>query len=91
MKNEYIEYLSTLNLSGLSFRVLMLLITKPYTQSSISILLDKDRQIINKAFNKLKYYGLIEIVRKEGRNEFYRAVTDVKKLKTNIAGQIKLL
>lgn len=91
MKNEYIKYLATLDLSGLGFRVLMLLITQSYTQSSISILLNKDRQIINKIFKNLKYYGLIEIVKKEGKNEFYKAVTDVKKLKTNIPGQIKLI
>lgn len=89
MKKEYIRHLATLNLSGLSFRVLMLLITENYTQSSIATLLDKDRQIINKVFNKLKDYGLIEIVKKEGKNEFYKAVMDVKRLKTNIPGQVK--
>lgn len=90
MKSEYLRHLATLNLSGLCFRVLMLLLAQNYTQSAISSLLNIDRQTINKTFNKLKEYGLIEVARKEGRNEFYKAVTDPKKLKTNIPGQIKL-
>lgn len=89
MKAEYIKYLSTVNLSGLCFRVLMLLILQSYTQSSIAILLHTDRQAINKTFNKLKEYGLIELVRKEGKNEFYKAVTDTKKLNVIIPGQTK--
>ncbi|WP_368240458.1 transcriptional regulator [Clostridium paraputrificum] len=91
MKEVYIKHLSTLELSGLCFRVLLLLNIQSYTQSSIAILLHADRQAINKVFNKLKSNGLIELVKVEGKNKFYKAVVDVKRLTINIPGQTKFL
>lgn len=91
MKAEYIKYLSTLELSGVAFRTLMLLNLESNTQAQIAIQLDAHRQNINKVFNKLKDLGLIELVKRQGKNEFYRAVTDVKKLNINIPGQLKMI
>jgi DNA-binding transcriptional ArsR family regulator len=90
MNKEYTKLLSTVNISSLCFRTLLLLTLQDYTQSAISVLLNCDRQAINKAFITLKKHGLIELKRKEGKNEFYRAITDVKKLHLNIPGQTKL-
>ncbi|MEG0297605.1 MAG: winged helix-turn-helix domain-containing protein [Clostridium sp.] len=90
MKDGYIKHLTTMDLSGLCFRIIFLLNLGSYNQSSISILLNTDRQTINKAFKKLEELGLIEHSRTEGKNKFYIAVTDTKKLKTNIPGQEKL-
>lgn len=90
IKDAYIKHLSTVNMSGLCFRILMLLNIQCYTQSAVAILLNTDRQAINKAFTKMEGNGLIELTSIEGKNKFYSAVTDPKKLKTNIPGQTKL-
>lgn len=90
MKDAYIRHLATMDLSGLCFRILLLLNLSSYTQSSVAALLHSDRQTINKAFKKLEELCLIENNRTEGKNKFYIAITDIKRLKTNIPGQEKL-
>ncbi|SDO75859.1 MarR family transcriptional regulator [Clostridium gasigenes] len=91
MKEEYIKHLTTIDISGLCFRVLMLLVIGNYTQSAIANLLNKDRQVINKKINELEKSGLIELVKIQGTNKFYRAIVDIKRLKVNIPGQIKMM
>ena len=91
MKVEYIEYLTSLEISGQAFRILLALNTKEYTQSQIQEKLNiSDKAQVNKLFKDLSYRGLIEITKVEGRNKFYRAITNVKRLKINIAGQQRM-
>lgn len=91
MRVEYIEYLTNLEISGQAFRVLLALNIKEYTQSQIREKLNiQDKAQVNKLFKELIYKGLIEETKVEGRNKFYRAITDVKSLKVNIPGQQKM-
>lgn len=91
MRVEYIEYLTNLEISGQAFRVLLALNIKEYTQSQIKEKLNiQDKAQVNKLFKDLIYKGLIEVTKVEGRNKFYRAITDVKSLKVNIPGQQKM-
>lgn len=91
MKVEYIEYLSGLEISGQAFRILLALNIKEYTQSQIREKLNiQDKAQVNKLFKDLSYRGLIEITKIEGRNKFYRAITNTKRLKVNIAGQQRM-
>lgn len=88
MKVEYIEYLTTLGISGQSFRILLALNIKEYTQSQIQEKLNiQDKAQVNKLFKDLKHKGLIEVTKIEGRNKFYRAITNIKRLRVNVSGQ----
>ncbi|MCI9110289.1 transcriptional regulator [uncultured Clostridium sp.] len=91
MRVEYIEYLTNLEISSQAFRVLLALNIKEYTQSQVRKKLNiQDKAQVNKLFKDLIYKGLIEVTKVEGRNKFYRAITDVKSLKVNIPGQQKM-
>lgn len=91
MKVEYIDYLTTLDISGQAFKVLLALNIKEHTQSQIQEKFNiQDKAQVNKLFKYLSYRGLIEISRVEGRNKFYRAITNIKRLKVNIPGQQKM-
>lgn len=91
MKVEYIEYLISLDISGQAFRILLALNIKEYTQSQIQEKLSiQDKAQVNKLFKDLSNRGLIEISKVEGRNKFYRAVTNIKRLKINIPGQQRM-
>ena len=88
MKTEYIDYLTTLDISGQSFRILLALNIKEHTQTQIQEKLNiQDKAQVNKLFKDLSNRGLIEISKVEGRNKFYKAVKDVKRLRINIPGQ----
>ena len=91
MKVEYIDYLTTLDISGQAFRILLALNIKNQTQSQIqSELSIQDKAQVNKLFKDLSNRGLIEISKVEGRNKFYKAVKDVKRLRINIPGQQRM-
>lgn len=91
MKVEYIEYLTGIDISGQAFRILLALNTREYTQFQIQEKLSiQDKAQVNKIFKELSKRGLIEISKVEGRNKFYRAITNVKRLKVNIAGQQRM-
>lgn len=91
MKVEYIDYLTTLDISGQAFKVLLALNIKEHTQSQIQEKFNiQDKAQVNKLFKYLSYRGLIEISRVEGRNKFYRAITNIKRLKVNLPGQQKM-
>lgn len=91
MKVEYIDYLTTLDISGQAFKVLLALNIKEHTQSQIQEKFNiQDKAQVNKLFKYLSYRGLIEISRVEGRNKFYRAITNIKRLKVNIPGQQRM-
>lgn len=91
MREAYIKHLAAQDISGMCFRVLLLLNTCSYTQSYIAFLLNTDRQAINKVFLRLEHLGLIEVASVQGKNKFYRAVTDLKRLRLNEPGQMKLI
>ena len=75
MKTEYIDYLTTLDISGQSFRILLALNIKEHTQTQIQEKLNiQDKAQVNKLFKDLSNRGLIEISKVEGRNKFYKAV-----------------
>lgn len=91
MEVEYIEYLIFLEISGQAFRILLALNTREYTQSQIQEKLSiQDKAQVNKLFKDLSNRGLIEISKVEGRNKFYRAITNIKRLKINIPGQQRM-
>ena len=91
MKVEYIDYLTTLDISGQAFKVLLALNIKEHTQSQIQEKFNiQDKAQVNKLFKYLSYRGLIEISRVEGRNKFYRAITNIKRLKVNLPGQQRM-
>ena len=73
MKTEYIDYLTTLDISGQSFRILLALNIKEHTQTQIQEKLNiQDKAQVNKLFKDLSNRGLIEISKVEGRNKFYK-------------------
>ena len=91
MKTEYIDYLTTLDISGQSFRILLALNIKEHTQTQIQEKLNiQDKAQVNKLFKDLSNRGLIEISKVEGRNKFCKAVKDVKRLRINIPGQQRM-
>lgn len=45
---------------------------------------------MNKITGDLERLGYIEVDRVEGRNKFYKIITDIEKLQTAMKGQIKL-
>ena len=91
MKTEYINYLTTLDISGQAFRTLLALNIKDYTQSQIQEELNiQDKAQANKLFKDLSRRGLIELSKVEGRNKFYKAITEVKRLRANIPGQQRM-
>lgn len=91
MKTEYIDYLTTLDISGQSFRILLALNIKEHTQTQIQEKLNiQDKAQVNKLFKDLSNRGLIEISKVEGRNKFYKSVKDVKRLRINIPGQQRM-
>lgn len=66
MKVEYIDYLTTLDISGQAFKVLLALNIKEHTQSQIQEKFNiQDKAQVNKLFKYLSYRGLIEISRVE--------------------------
>ena len=91
MKEQYIRYLTTLDISGQAFKILLALNIQENTQSKIQEELNiKDKAQVNKIFKELSYRGLIEASKVEGRNKFYKAITDIKRLRINIPGQQRM-
>ncbi|MFR1315137.1 MAG: helix-turn-helix domain-containing protein [Clostridium perfringens] len=92
MENKYLEHIAvTEGLKTYHYKVLMLLITNRFTQSKVSNILEVKKQNINKIFKELLDMGLIENSETIGRNKYFKAVTDIKKINSNIPGQIKFI
>lgn len=87
---DYLIYLATQNLTAYDYKILLLLLEKPYNQASIAEILNTKRQNIYKCFKGLEAKKLIEVDREEGRNKYYRAVTDLIQLQTMLPGQMKV-
>ena len=55
MKTEYIDYLTTLDISGQSFRILLALNIKEHTQTQIQEKLNiQDKAQLNKLFKNIR-------------------------------------
>lgn len=79
MKTEYIDYIVSVgNLTALQYRTLLLLNAKEHTQKELAKILGTHKANINKAVYVLQEMKLIEIVRKEGMNMFFKAVEEDK-------------
>ncbi|MGG5460819.1 winged helix-turn-helix domain-containing protein [Clostridium sp. B9] len=91
MDKKYFEHIANIKeLGKYHYKVLLLLISEDYTQSDIKNLLGLKKQNVNRVFRELEKLGLIEIKEIKGSNKYYRLV-DVKRLKLNIIGQMKII
>lgn len=88
---DYLFYIATLDLNAYDYKVLLLLMEKPCNQAALADTLRTKRQSIHKCVKELEVKNLIEVDRQEGRNKYYRIVTDLERLKLTVPGQIKLL
>lgn len=78
LTTEYLELLATSNFAtSYHYRVLMLLLTKSYTQSQLAERLGLKRQNVHRCVKELEEHGYILIDRVEGRNKFIKANTSV--------------
>lgn len=85
------NYIALLDLnSPYYYKILMLLHTKAYNQAELGRILEMPYQNIYKYIKTLEKENLIVIDRVEGRNKFYRAVTDINKIKAELPGQTKI-
>lgn len=89
MDKRYLEYLAKSDLSTYHYKILLLLNIKPYSQAQLADELEILRQNAHRIIKELEARNLIEVDRIEGRNKFYRAVTNMKALPELIPGQIK--
>lgn len=81
MNKKLIEYVALEpSLKGSHYKILLLLSIRPCNQSFISSSLGIKKQNINKCFKELLDFGLIEVDRIEGRNKFYKVISDVSKI-----------
>ena len=87
---EYLIYIATLELNAYDYKVLLLLLEKTYNQAMLADTLRTKRQSIHKCVKELEAKTLIEVDRMEGRNKFYKVVTDLEKLNLMIPGQTKI-
>lgn len=81
MDEKYIKYITSLKLSSVQcYRILLTLTVEKYTQAQLCTLLDIRNQHIARYVKELEFLKLIEVDRIEGRNKFYKAVTDLEKI-----------
>lgn len=87
---EYLGHIALMDLKAVEYKTLLLILDKPQTQMMICTKLGICKQNINKAFKTLEQYGLIEIDKVEGRNKFYKSITDLDKLDRVMPGQMEM-
>lgn len=89
MKIEELLYLyTTVELTAMQYKVLLLLHSGEKTQSEIARELFSRRQNINKACKSLEGFGLITRSKTIGRNVYFKAV---KKPDLQVKGQVRLV
>lgn len=91
LTTEYLELLATSNFTtAYHYRVLMLLLTKSYTQAQLADKLVIKRQNIHRCIKELEEHGYILVDRVEGRNKFLKANTSAKDIHNDdfVKGQL---
>lgn len=90
MDHRYYRYLAQVNLKATEYKILLMLLTGPYTASQLVKEIGCMKGNTNRYIKKLKLLGLIELDRVEGSNQYYKAVCDMKKLTEIMPGQLKI-
>lgn len=81
MDEKYIKYITSLKFSSVQcYRILLTLTIKICTQAQLCNLLEIRNQHIARYIKELEALNLIEVDRIEGRNKFYKAVTELNKI-----------
>lgn len=87
---NYLNYIAEQDLGAYQYKTLLMLLECPQTQTMIGDRLGIIKQNMNKIAKDLEQRGYIVVDRVEGRNKFFRAVTDIEVLQKAMKGQIKL-
>lgn len=88
MDYKYLEHIALEEITSIyCYKILLLLITKEYTQAQLSKILNLKTQNTSKYVKELENINLIEVSKIEGRNKFFKAVTNLE----NIPGEKKCL
>lgn len=90
ISNEYLKFIALQDFTTYHYKTLLILADGPQTQSMICDKLGIQKQQINKVFKHLEGLGFIEVDRVEGRNKFYRLVTDLEQIGNVMPGQVKI-
>lgn len=90
MDKVYYAYLAQCKLTAIEYKIVLMLLIKPYTSAQLERELGCMKSNAVKHMKKLKSLGLIELERTEGHNKFYKPVTDIKKLMAIMPGQLKI-
>ena len=91
LSENYIELIANSDLTATGYKVLLMFISDSLTQAQVAERLGLHRQNVNRIITDLKGKGLIEIDRIEGRNHFFKAVTNVNNISRHIKGQTSML
>lgn len=83
LSDEYLNSIAMSELTGLHYKVLLLLIVEPASQSQIAEKLNAKKQTIHPVFKTLEKLNCIKVSQTIGRSKIYSAVTDVRKLEVN--------
>lgn len=90
LTTEYFELLATSNFTtAYHYRVLMLLLTKSYTQAQLADKLGIKRQNVHRYIKELEEHDYILVDRVEGRNKFLKANTSVSSIRATLNEQVK--
>lgn len=87
---DYLKYIAEQELGAYHYRTLLMLLERPQTQTMVGDRLGLIKQNMNKIARDLERGGYIVVDRIEGRNKFFRVITDIEALQRTMKGQIKL-
>lgn len=90
MNKDYCLYLASQDLNSTDYKILLLLTNGVYTQVQIAQMLGMQRQNIHPSMKKLESMHLVQVDRIEGKNKFFKSITNADVLKNHIPGQTKL-
>lgn len=87
---EYLQYLALADLTTYHYKILLLLNEKVRNQAQLAEILDIQKQNAYKYIKWLERMNLVKVDRIEGRNKFYKAVTDLERIQQALPGQTKI-
>ena len=90
MDKRYYSYLADMKLKATEYRIVLVLLTKPYTAAQLVKETGIAKGNTSRYIKKLKKLGSIEIDSIQGSNKYYKAVCDMRKLMELMPGQIEL-